>query len=104
MSTNALEEKWLQPSCRSAIFPKSGFETTSNNISTAVHVMIEMLYIGVKDVIAYRIDGKVTEDEMKSVIAVFKEKIQGGEKLSIYHFLSSSMRTRRSPLKVKIVK
>jgi hypothetical protein len=66
--------------------------------------MLEMLDIGIEDAIAYRIEGKVTEDEMKSVIAVLKEKIQAGEKLSIYHFLSSSNRTRRSPLNVKIVK
>ena len=39
--------------------------------------MIEILDIGIEDVVAYRIEGKVTEDEMKSVIAVFKEKIQG---------------------------
>ena len=30
--------------------------------------MIEMLDIGIKNVVAYRVGGKVTEDEMKSVL------------------------------------
>ena len=43
-----------------------------------------MLDIGIADVVAYRVGGKVTEDEMKSILALFREKIQAGSKLSIY--------------------
>jgi len=51
--------------------------------------MIEMLDIGIKNVVAYRVGGKVTEDEMKSVLSIFKEKIQAGTKLSIYQEIVS---------------
>ncbi|WDP88816.1 MAG: STAS/SEC14 domain-containing protein [Desulfobacter sp.] len=46
--------------------------------------MIEMIDIGMADAIAYRIDGKVTEDEMKTILAAFKEKAQKNEKLIVY--------------------
>jgi hypothetical protein len=46
--------------------------------------MIEMLDVGIKNAVAYRVGGKITEDEMKSVLSVFKEKIQAGEKIIIY--------------------
>lgn len=46
--------------------------------------MIEMIDVGVENVIAYRIGGKVTEDEMKAVISLFRERIEMGEKLNIY--------------------
>ncbi len=51
--------------------------------------MIEMLDIGIKSVVAYRVGGKVTEEEMTSVLAIFKEKIQAGETLSIYQEIVS---------------
>ena len=51
--------------------------------------MIEMLDIGIKNVVAYRVGGKVTEDEMKSVLSIFKEKIQSGAPLSIYQEIVS---------------
>ena len=51
--------------------------------------MLEMLDIGIKNVVAYRVGGKVTEDEMKSVLSIFKEKIQSGTKLSIYQEIVS---------------
>ena len=51
--------------------------------------MIEILDIGIKNVVAYRVGGKVTEEEMTSVLAIFKEKIQAGEKLSIYQEIVS---------------
>lgn len=51
--------------------------------------MIEMLDIGIKNVVAYRVGGKVTEEEMTSVLAIFKEKIQAGETLSIYQEIVS---------------
>ena len=51
--------------------------------------MIEILDIGIKNVVAYRVGGKVTEDEMKSVLSIFKEKIQAGAKLSIYQEIVS---------------
>jgi hypothetical protein len=46
--------------------------------------MIKMINIGLADAIAYRIEGKVTEKEMKTVLAVFKNKISKNEKLLIY--------------------
>lgn len=46
--------------------------------------MIEMLDIGLEKAIAYRVGGKVTEEEMASVISIFKAKIDKGEKLIIY--------------------
>ena len=51
--------------------------------------MIEMLDIGIKNVVAYRVGGKVTEEEMKSVLSIFKEKTQAGAKLSIYQEIAS---------------
>jgi hypothetical protein len=46
--------------------------------------MLEMMDIGVKGAIAYRVGEKVTDQEMKAVLSVFKEKIDQGEKLVIY--------------------
>jgi len=46
--------------------------------------MIEMINIGIEDAIAYRIKGKVTEEEMKAVLSVFKEKIEKNKKLIVY--------------------
>lgn len=46
--------------------------------------MLEMIDIGVKNVVAYRLDGKITEDEMTSILTVFKEKIEKGKKLNVY--------------------
>jgi hypothetical protein len=46
--------------------------------------MIEMINIGLADAIAYRIEGKITEEEMKMVLIIFKEKIRKNEKLIIY--------------------
>lgn len=46
--------------------------------------MIEMINIGLADAIAYRVDGKITEEEIKTVLIIFKEKIRKNEKLIIY--------------------
>ena len=51
--------------------------------------MLEMLDIGVENAVAYRLEGKITEDEMKSVLSIFKEKIEKGEKLIIYQEIGS---------------
>jgi len=51
--------------------------------------MIEMIEIGMADAIAYRIEGKITEEEMKTVLAVFKEKIEKNEKLIVYQEIVS---------------
>ena len=51
--------------------------------------MIEILDIGIKNAVAYRIEGKVTEDEMKSVLSIFKEKIKADAKLSVYQEIVS---------------
>ena len=51
--------------------------------------MIDMIDIGIKNAIAYRVGGKVTEEEMKSVLSIFREKIESGEKLLIYQEIVS---------------
>ena len=51
--------------------------------------MIEMIDIGLKNAIAYRISGKITEDEMESVLSIFREKINSGEKLLVYQEIVS---------------
>ncbi|NWH05873.1 hypothetical protein [Desulfobacter latus] len=38
--------------------------------------MIEMIDIGLVDAIAYRIEGKITEKEIKTILAIFKKKIK----------------------------
>jgi hypothetical protein len=46
--------------------------------------MIKMIDIGLADAIAYQIEGKITEKEMKKVLAIFRKKIKKNEKLIIY--------------------
>ena len=46
--------------------------------------MIEVLDFGDETIIAYRVGGKVTEDEMKEILALFRERIDQGKKLNIY--------------------
>nr|WP_319393455.1 STAS/SEC14 domain-containing protein [uncultured Desulfobacter sp.] len=46
--------------------------------------MIEIIDIGLTNAISYRIEGKITEEEMKTILAIFKEKIRKNEKLIIY--------------------
>ena len=46
--------------------------------------MLEMIDIGFDKAVAYRVGGKITEAEMKSVLSTFKEKIDKGEKLLVY--------------------
>jgi len=51
--------------------------------------MIEMVDIGFDKAVAYRIEGKVTEEEITSIFAKFKEKIKKGEKLILYQEITS---------------
>ena len=51
--------------------------------------MLEMLDIGFERAVAYRLEGKITEEEMTSVFSIFKEKIEKGEKLIIYQEIVS---------------
>ena len=51
--------------------------------------MLEMIDIGFEKAIAYRIEGKITEEEMSSVLSLFKEKIDKGEKLIVYQEVES---------------
>jgi len=46
--------------------------------------MLEMIDIGVENAVAYRLEGKITEEEMKSVFSIFRKKIEKGEKLIVY--------------------
>ena len=51
--------------------------------------MIEMIDIGIENVIAYRIQGKVTDDEMRSILSVLKAKIDQNQKINIYQEIVS---------------
>ncbi len=51
--------------------------------------MLEMMDIGVDKAVAYRVGGKITEAEMTSVLSIFKEKIDNGEKLIVYQEVES---------------
>ena len=46
--------------------------------------MLEMIDIGIEKAIAYRVEGKITEEEMTSVISIFRNKIDSDEKLIVY--------------------
>lgn len=46
--------------------------------------MLEMIDIGVENTIAYRLGGKITEEEMTAILTIFKEKIDKGERLNVY--------------------
>lgn len=46
--------------------------------------MLEMIDIGIESVVAYRLEGKITEEEMTSILSLFKEKIEKGEKIRVY--------------------
>ena len=46
--------------------------------------MLELIDIGVENAVAYRLEGKITEEEMTTILSVFKEKIEKGEKLIVY--------------------
>lgn len=46
--------------------------------------MLEMIDIGIETAVAYRLDGKITEEEMTAVLAIFKEKIERNENLIVY--------------------
>lgn len=51
--------------------------------------MLEMLDVGDDKIIAYRLGGKITEEEMTSVLDTFREKIDKGEKLIVYQEVES---------------
>lgn len=46
--------------------------------------MLEILDIGTIEVIAYRLEGKITEEEMAQVLALFRKKISDGKKINVY--------------------
>ena len=51
--------------------------------------MLEMIDIGFEKAVAYRLAGKITEEEMTSVFSIFKDKIAKGEKLIVYQEIVS---------------
>ena len=51
--------------------------------------MLEMIDIGIEKAVAYRLEGKITEKDMTSVLTVFKEKIAQNEKLFVYQEIVS---------------
>ena len=46
--------------------------------------MLEMIDVGDEKIIAYRLGGKITEEEMTAALDIFREKIEKGEKLFVY--------------------
>ena len=51
--------------------------------------MIEMIDIDIKNAVAYRAVGKITEDEMQSILSVFRQIINSGEKPLVYQKIVS---------------
>ncbi len=51
--------------------------------------MLEFLDIGVPGVVAYRLEGKISTEEMKSVLDLFREIIGRGEKINLYQEITS---------------
>jgi hypothetical protein len=51
--------------------------------------MLEMIDVGFDKAVAYRLEGKITEEETTSVFSLFKEKIKAGEKLIVYQEIVS---------------
>jgi hypothetical protein len=51
--------------------------------------MLEMINIEVANAVAYRLEGKITEEEVKSVFSIFRKKIEKGEKLIVYQEIVS---------------
>ena len=51
--------------------------------------MLEMIDLGDEKIIAYRLGGKITEEEMTSVLSIFRERIDKGEKLLVYQEVES---------------
>ena len=51
--------------------------------------MLEMIDIGIEKAVAYRVGGKITEDEMTSVLSALKEKIETYGKVFIYQEIES---------------
>ena len=51
--------------------------------------MLKIIDIGFEKAVAYRLGGKITEEEMTSVLNIFREKIDKGEKLFVYQEVES---------------
>jgi hypothetical protein len=51
--------------------------------------MLEIIDIGFEKAVAYRLEGKITEEEITSVFSIFREKIEQGEKLIVYQEIVS---------------
>ena len=51
--------------------------------------MLELIDIGIEKAVAYRLGGKITEDEMKLVLLALKEKIENYGEVFIYQEIES---------------
>jgi len=51
--------------------------------------MLEIIDIGIENAVAFRLGGKFTEPEMKSVLSAAKEKIKDYGKISVYQEIES---------------
>ena len=51
--------------------------------------MLKIIDIGFEKAVAYRLGGKITEEEMTSVLDIFRAKIAKGEKLIVYQEVES---------------
>jgi hypothetical protein len=67
----------------------SNISKCKKNYAVEVIEMLEMLDVGDDKIIAYRLGGKITEEEMTSVLDIFREKIDKGKKLIVYQEVES---------------
>ncbi len=51
--------------------------------------MLEFIEIGVPGVVAYRLEGKTTTEDMKAVLNRFRQVIDQGEKINLYQEITS---------------
>jgi len=51
--------------------------------------VLKMMNIGIEKAVAYRLGGKITEDEMTSILSALKEKIETYGKVFIYQEIES---------------
>ncbi len=51
--------------------------------------MLEFIDIGVPGVVAYRLEGKTTTEDMKAVLNRFRQVIDRGEKINLYQEITS---------------
>ena len=64
--------------------------------------MIEFIDIGIENVVAYRLEGKISTDEMTEILDLFRSIIEKGDKINIYQEITSIGGAELSALKEKL--